>query len=88
MPNIQKVLNALGTMCGLIIALAMVAFYVVQVDMFAILLSVFPLFYSYFISQNAEKYRFELNKNTTNSSRKKGMPSGSSTSPSTPKSSK
>lgn len=70
-PNIQKVLNALGTMCGLIIALVMVAFYVVQVDIFAILLSILPLFYSYFLSQKAEKYRFELNKNTTNSSRKK-----------------
>lgn len=70
-PNIQKILNSLGTMCGLILALIMVSIYVIQVDLFAILLSVFPLFYSYFISKKGKIYKFELNQETTRSNRKK-----------------
>lgn len=70
-PNMQKTLSALGTMSGLIIALLMVAIYVIQVDVFAILLSVFPLLYSYFISEKGEVYQFQLNQKTTNSNRKK-----------------
>lgn len=70
-PNIQKTLNALGTMCGLLVALLMVAVYVVQVDLFALLLSIFPLLYSYFLSKKSEEYQFQLNQKTTNSKRKK-----------------
>lgn len=69
--NMKKVLNSLGTMCGLITALIMVAVYVIQVDIFAILLSVFPLIYSYFISEKSEVYQFKLNQKTTLSERKK-----------------
>ncbi len=70
-PNIQKILSALGTMSGLIIALFMVAAYIIQVDPFAILLSVFPLLYSYFISKKGEIYQFKLNQKTTHANRKK-----------------
>ncbi len=70
-PNMQKVLSSLGTMCGLVLALLMVAVYVVQVDLFAILLSIFPLIYSYFISEKSEKYQFRLNQKITLSERKK-----------------
>lgn len=71
-PNIQKTLNALGTISGLVTALLMIAVYVVRVDLFAILLSVFPLLYSYFISEKSEEYQFELTQKTTGANRKKG----------------
>lgn len=69
--GMKTVIESLGTMSGLIVALGMVAFYVVQVDVFAILLSIFPLIYSYFISEKSEIYRFKLKKITTLSERKK-----------------
>lgn len=58
-------------MCGLIVALSMVAVYVVRVDIFAILLSIVPLLFSCFISEKSEIYQFKLNKITTLSERKK-----------------
>ncbi len=70
-PSIQKTLNALGTISGLVTALLMIAVYVVRVDLFAILLSVFPLLYSYFISEKSEEYQFELTQKTTGANRKK-----------------
>ena len=50
----------------------MIAVYVVRVDLFAILLSVFPLLYSYFISEKSEEYQCELTQKTTVANRKKG----------------
>ena len=76
-PNIQKALSALGVMSGLVIALLMVAVYILPVDPFAILLSVVPLLYSYFISRKGEAHQFELDQKTTNANRKKSMPAGS-----------
>ncbi len=70
-PNIQKALSALGVMSGLVIALLMVAVYILPVDPFAILLSVVPLLYSYFISRKGEAHQFELDQKTTNANRKK-----------------
>jgi len=69
--KIQDIINSLGTLSGLVYALIMVAVYVVRVDVWAIFLAVFPLIYSYFISDRSEKYKFNLNQLITTPNRKK-----------------
>ena len=58
-------------MCGLIEAFIMIVYYVISVDVFAILLSVFPLLYSYFLSEKSEESKYELNKKISSYNRKK-----------------
>jgi ATP-binding cassette subfamily B protein len=70
-PKVQNIIFSLGTISGLLIALIMVAVYVVRVDIWAIFLSIFPLIYSYFISEKSEKYKFNLEQLNTTPNRKK-----------------
>ena len=69
--SVRMTLTSLGTMVGLIVALAMIAVYIIPVDPFALLLSLLPLGYSYFLSARSENLQFELDKATTVSARKK-----------------
>ena len=69
--KIFRTYSAFGTMCGLIEAFIMIVYYVISVDVFAILLSVFPLLYSYFLSEKSEESKYELNKKISSYNRKK-----------------
>ena len=69
--SVRKTLTSLGTMAGLVVALGMIAVYIIPTDPFALLLSLLPLGYSYFLSDKSENLQFELDKATTISARKK-----------------
>lgn len=69
--NMKKILGSLGTLAGIIVALVMVIVYIIPLDPFALLWTLLPLVYTYFICEKSEVYQFELDKKTTVSNRKK-----------------
>lgn len=70
-PNMMKMLNAIGTMCGLVEAFVLAAVYVVRIDVFAVFLVVIPLAYTYFVGVKAEKQKQKLDKELAGAVRKK-----------------
>lgn len=63
--------QSFGLVCGLIEAFAMVLYYIIHVDIFAIVLSAFPLLYSYFLAEKSTELGYGLNKKASSLSRKK-----------------
>ena len=49
----------------------MVLYYIINVDIFAIVLSSFPLLYSYFLAEKSAEFKYELDKKISSFSRKK-----------------
>ncbi len=68
---VMRSYQAFTLLCGLFEAFIMILYYIVKVDIFAILLSVFPLLYSYFLAEKSEEFKYELDKKLTLFSRKK-----------------
>lgn len=69
--NVEKIISSVETMSGLLVALVMILIYTIRVDVFALILSVLPLVYSYFIGGKSEKLLFDLDKSTTKAYRQK-----------------
>lgn len=68
---IMQCYQAICLLCGLVEAFIMILYYIIKVDIFAIVLSAFPLLYSYFLAEKGEKLKYELNKKLSVFSRKK-----------------
>lgn len=63
--------QAVGLIIGLLEAFVLILIYIVRVDAFAILLSVFSLGYSYVWGGKREEYKYELDKKVSSVERKK-----------------
>ena len=70
---IMQCYQAICLLCGLVEAFIMILYYIIKVDIFAIVLSAFPLLYSYFLAEKGEKLKYELNKKLSVFSRKRIM---------------
>jgi len=70
-PAVTKIVNSLGTLAGILVAIIMIAVYIIPVDPIALLMSLLPLVYTYFVSSKKEKSQFELTRATTLPNRKK-----------------
>ncbi len=57
--------------CGLVEAFAMILFYLVRTDVFAVAFSAFPLLYSYFLGERSAELGYELNKKVSSAARRK-----------------
>ena len=68
---IMQAYQSFGLVCGLLEAFIMVLYYIINVDIFAIVLSSFPLLYSYFFSEKSAEFKYELDKKISSFSRKK-----------------
>lgn len=68
---IMQSYQAICLLCGLFEAFIMILYYIIKVDVFAIVLSAFPLLYSYFLAEKSEKLKYELNKKLSLFTRKK-----------------
>lgn len=66
--------QSFGLVCGLLEAFIMVLYYIINVDIFAIVLSSFPLLYSYFLAEKSAEFKYELDKKISSFSRKRNMP--------------
>ncbi len=63
--------QSFGLICGMLEAFVMVLWYLVHTDAFAILFSVFPLLYSYFLGEKSAESQYELSKKVSSAARKK-----------------
>ena len=63
--------QAYGLVCGLLEAFVMVLYYIVNVDVFAIVLSGFPLLHSFFLAEKSAELEYALNKKVSSFARKK-----------------
>lgn len=68
---IMQAYQSFGLVCGLLEAFIMVLYYIINVDIFAIVLSSFPLLYSYFLAEKSAEFKYELDKKISSFSRKK-----------------
>ena len=68
---IMPAYQSFGLVCGLLEAFIMVLYYIINVDIFAIVLSSFPLLYSYFLAEKSAEFKYELDKKISSFSRKK-----------------
>lgn len=68
---IMQAYQSFGLVCGLLEAFIMVLYYIINVDIFAIVLSSFPLLYSYFLAEKSAEYKYELEKKISTFNRKK-----------------
>ena len=68
---IMQAYQSFGMVCGLLEAFIMVLYYIINVDIFAIVLSSFPLLYSYFLAEKSAEFKYELDKKISSFSRKK-----------------
>ena len=68
---IMQAYESFGLVCGLLEAFIMVLYYIINVDIFAIVLSSFPLLYSYFLAEKSAEFKYELDKKISSFSRKK-----------------
>ena len=68
---IMQAYQSFGLVCGLLEAFIMVLYYIINVDIFAIVLSSFPLLYSYFLAEKSAEFQYELDKKISSFSRKK-----------------
>lgn len=68
---IMQAYQSSGLVCGLLEAFIMVLYYIINVDIFAIVLSSFPLLYSYFLAEKSAEFKYELDKKISSFSRKK-----------------
>ena len=59
---IMQSYQAICLSCGLFEAFIMILYYIIKVDVFAIVLSAFPLLYSYFLAEKSEELKYGLNK--------------------------
>lgn len=63
--------QSFGLICGLLEAFAMILYYIVRTDVFAVFFSAFPLLYSYFLGEKSAELAYELNKKLSSAARKK-----------------
>lgn len=68
---IMQAYQSFGLVCGLLEAFIMVLYYIINVDIFAIVLSSFPLLYSYFLAEKSAEFKYELDKKISSFSLKK-----------------
>lgn len=68
---LMQAYQAFGLVCGLLEAFVMVLYYIVNVDVFAIVLSGFPLLYSFFLAEKSAELEYDLNKKVSSFARKK-----------------
>lgn len=68
---IMQAYQSFGLVCGLLEAFILVLYYIINVDIFAIILSSFPLLYSYFLAEKSAEFKYELDKKISSFSRKK-----------------
>ena len=68
---VMQAYQSFGLVCGLIEAFVMVLFYIINVDVFAIVLSGFPLLYSFFLAEKSAELEYDLNKKVSSLTRKK-----------------
>lgn len=68
---VMQAYQSFGLACGLMEAFAMVLYYIISVDIFAIVLSGFPLLYSYFLAEKSAELEYDLNKKVSSFTRKK-----------------
>lgn len=68
---VMQAYQSFGLVCGLMEAFAMVLYYIISVDIFAIVLSGFPLLYSYFLAEKSAELEYDLNKKVSSFTRKK-----------------
>ena len=68
---IMQAYQSFGLVCGLLEAFIMVLYYIINIDIFAIVLSSFPLLYSYFLAEKSAEFKYELDKKISSFSRKK-----------------
>lgn len=68
---IMQAYQSFGLVCGLLEAFIMVLYYIINVDIFAIVLSSFSLLYSYFLAEKSAEFKYELDKKISSFSRKK-----------------
>ena len=68
---IMQAYQSFGLVCGLLEAFIMVLYYIINVDIFAIVLSSFPLLSSYFLAEKSAEFKYELDKKISSFSRKK-----------------
>lgn len=68
---LMQAYQAFGLVCGLLEAFVMVLYYIVNVDVFAIVLSGFPLLYSFFLAEKSAELEYDLNKKVSSFTRKK-----------------
>ena len=68
---VMQAYQSFGLACGLMEAFVMVLYYIISVDIFAIVLSGFPLLYSYFLAEKSAELEYDLNKKVSSFTRKK-----------------
>lgn len=68
---VMQAYQAFGLVCGLLEAFGMVLYYIVNVDVFAIILSGFPLLYSFYLAEKSAELEYDLNKKVSSFARKK-----------------
>ena len=68
---ILQAYESFGTICGLLEAFVMVMYYIIRVDALALVLSAFPLLYSYFLAEKGAELKFEWNRKVASFTRKK-----------------
>lgn len=68
---LMQAYQAFGLVCGLLEAFVMVLYYIINVDVFAIVLSGFPLLYSFFLAEKSAELEYDLNKKVSSFARKK-----------------